>query len=441
MGAFVTVASYRNRTFESRARAEVQDDLRVLAAGGSAALITSRLATTEEPGGPGVIVVTDGEASASIETLQIADIPAELRLRTRENGGELAETTTVANDASMLVVGAFDEATETELYAFFPRTDVDQSLHEMRITLAGAWTIVTVLAAVVGSVVARRTLRPVATAAAAARSVTEGLLDTRLPVSGRDEFGAWAETFNEMVGALEEKLRALAEARDRERRFSADIAHELRTPLGAALTASSHLANGGSRLPPAEIDACASIVVDAMRRLDRLTSELLELHRIESDQDVLDATDVDVVTVVEDLLLAHDWSSAVEIQTIGDDPGVVVADRRRLDRIVTNLIANAVRHGAPPVVVSIRALGPAVHVDVVDHGPGISPEDTTRIFDRHFKGSSHRGYVNGHGGSGLGLSIAVEAARSLGGTIELLPSGQAGAHFRLVLPRGGRSVR
>jgi len=435
-GAYVTVDSYRARAFGARARTEVRDDVRLLAAGAPAAALAARIANTEQPGGPGTLVVSAGEVSSSLETLEAGDIPAGLREEALSRPGEIVEARSDVNGVSMLVLGTVDEDTDTELFAFFPRTELERSMSELRTTLSVGWLIVVLLAAVAGSLVARRALRPVASAAAAARSVAEGLLDTRLPVEGTDEFGEWATSFNEMVAALEEKLLALREARDRERRFSADIAHELRTPLSTVLTAVTHVAGRASELAPAEIDAATSLVADAARRLDRLTAELLELHRLESGHDALDLEEVDVAELVRHIVKAHGWTRSVAVTA--DEHLTVVSDSRRVERIVVNLIANAMQHGGPPVRVLLSTAPDGWRMDVVDSGPGISPAQAALIFDRHYKGDSQRSGASGgpRSGAGLGLSIAVEAARSLGGSLTVVTGGHArGGHFQLALPQ------
>ena len=441
-GAYVTVDSYRTRTFGTRARAEVREDVRLLAAGAPAAALAARIANTEQPGGPGTLVVSAGEVSSSLETLEAGDLPPGLREEALEEPGEIAEARADVNGVSMLVLGTVDEETRTELFAFFPRTELERSLDELRTTLSIGWIIVLLVAAVAGSLVARRALRPVASAAAAARSVAEGLLDTRLPVEGKDEFGEWATSFNEMVAALEEKIRALGEARDRERRFSADIAHELRTPLGTVLTAVTHVAGRASELPPAEIDAATTLVVEAARRLDRLTAELLELHRLEAGHEDLDLEEIDLLELTRHVVAAHGWTRSVGITADGDMR--VISDRRRLERILVNLLANAMQHGGPPVRVRLSSTPRGWTVDVVDGGTGISGAQAARIFDRHHKGDSQRSGAGGSGrsGSGLGLSIALEAARSLGGSLHVVSSDAAsGGHFRVSLPPADAPAR
>ena len=435
VGAYITVDSYRSRTFGTRARAEVREDVRLLAAGAPAAAIAAQIANTEQPGGPGTLVVSRGQVSSSLETLDGSDVPRQLRSKAVAAPGEIVEARARVNGVPMLVLGTVDEESGTELFAFFPRTELERSLDELRATLAIGWIVVVLLAAVAGSVVARRALRPVASAAAAARSVAEGLLDTRLPVEGADEFGEWATSFNEMVAALEEKISALGEARDRERRFSADIAHELRTPLATILTAVTHVAGRTSELPASEVDAATTLVAEAARRLDRLTAELLELHRLEAGHDAIDLEEVDLVELARQVVTAHGWTRSVAV--ISDGGASIISDSRRLERIIVNLVANAIQHGGPPVRVRVSTASGAATVDVIDRGLGVSPLQVARIFDRHYKGDRQRTRTSGNGrhGTGLGLSIASEAARSLGGKLEVVTGEQSvGGHFRLELP-------
>ena len=135
-----------------------------------------------------------------------------------------------------------------------------------------------VLAGAAGALAARRVLRPVGQASAAAHALAEGLLDTRLPVETDDEFGAWAASFNEMADALEEKIRALSEAQARERRFTADVAHELRTPVTALVGEASLLREQLERMP-VEAKRPAQLMVDDVSRLRRLVEELMEISR------------------------------------------------------------------------------------------------------------------------------------------------------------------
>lgn len=429
LGAAVTVYSYRTNTFAERAREQVRDDVQLLAAGAEPSVVAGRLADAEQPGGPGVIVVAGSEVVSSFAALDLGALPSDLRDRVAAEPGALVEGRTELRTGAALVIGTIETESGAELYFFFPREELDRSLRELQITLGLGWLIVVIVAGVAGTVIARQTLRPVRSAADAARSVAEGLLDTRLAVRSGDEFGEWASSFNEMVAALEQKIGALADARDREQRFAADIAHELRTPIAAVLTAASHLAD--QRTPDAaDVDEIAQIVAASARRLDRLTSELLELHRLQAGQEVLQIEDVDLSAAVGHAVRSHGWLDRVTIEDRGSL--VVATDRRRLDRIVVNLVSNAVQHGGPGIRVRVSRAHEGAWITVTDDGPGIPAADLDRIFDRHYKVSVHR--TSPSGGSGLGLSIAYESAQILGGQLTVTSSIGQGTTFTLWLP-------
>jgi two-component system sensor histidine kinase MtrB len=208
------------------------------------------------------------------------------------------------------------------------------------------------------------------------------------------------------------------------------VAHELRTPIGAVLTTASHLASDLD-VPRDDLREMADIILDAGRRLDRLTSELLELHRLESGAESIRVEPIDVRRAVDAAVHAHGWSDSVRVN--GPPSLVIDTDRRRLDRIVVNLVANGISHGGGDVIVDVRRERGGTVLAVSDHGPGISAESLRHLFARHFKESSHR-TTDTHAGSGLGLSIAQESAHLLGGRIVADSTEGVGATFTVWLP-------
>lgn len=435
VGASLAVTSYRHHSFRERARSDALADIRLLEGESRADALVAGLEPSEQPGGPGVLVIEGDSVAGSVETLGIGDIPGGLRSEVARHPDELVSGTTSIRGDSILVLGT-NLPDGGEAYFFFSQEDLLRGLTELSITLLIGWVIVLGAAAVVGTLVARRTLRPVRAAAEAARSVTEGLLETRLSVDGDDEFGQWAESFNEMVGALEDKIQALERARDREQRFNADVAHELRTPLGALVTAATLLGDNADELPP-DLQRPAAIVVAGARRLHRLVDELLELHRLEAGQEVVDSDRLDMVPALHAALVAHGWDRAVEVVADSDVPPLQT-DRRRVDRVIANLIGNALDHGGGDVTVTVTSDHLGVGVAVSDRGPGIEADDLRHLFDRYFKVSRSRTTATGAstGGSGLGLAIAAEQARLLGGRLDVESTPGAGATFTLWLPFG-----
>jgi two-component system sensor histidine kinase MtrB len=308
-----------------------------------------------------------------------------------------------------------------QLYLFFSEQSIQRNLAQLRNTLAAAWLGVLLVAALVGHVLARRTLGPVARASEAARLIAGGRLDTRLPVGAADEFGAWAAAFNEMADALEAKIAALSAAQARELRFTANVAHELRTPL-TALVAEASLLGSQARRP-------VELLVADVRRLRTLVDELMEISRLDAGSEPVLRQRVDVRSVVAALISARGWQDQV---AVNGEPLTLTTDPRRIERILGNLVGNAVEHSGRDVTVRTGTDGAHGYIDVADGGPGIPPEHLPHVFERFYKADSARAGV----GSGLGLAIALENARLLGGNISVSSDVASGSVFRLTLPLG-----
>jgi signal transduction histidine kinase len=339
--------------------------------------------------------------------------------------GDLAFERVRIADTRYLVAGGRPPPSRAEIYFLFSEEALHADLAQLRSILLAGWVIVVVVSAAAGALVARRVLRPVGEASAAAHALAEGLLETRLPVATDDEFGAWAASFNEMAAALEEKIRALSEARARERRFTSDVAHELRTPLTALAGAAALLGEHLERMP-LEAKRPAQLLVEDIGRLRRLVDELMEISRLDAGRENVRAEPVDLQSLVNGLVHSRDWDASVRVDA---KPVVALTDPRRLERVVANLIENALTHGGRGVSVRIVRVGDDALVEVRDRGAGIAPEHLTHVFERFYKADPARA----GGGSGLGLAIAHENARLLGGEIDAWSEVGIGSRFTLRL--------
>ncbi|MCW3817387.1 HAMP domain-containing histidine kinase [Micromonospora sp. DR5-3] len=329
----------------------------------------------------------------------------------------------------LLVVGGRIPGSTAELYVVTVEDDLADGLHQLRTALAVGWGAVVLLAAAVGNTLARRTLEPVGRASRAARAVAEGLLHTRLPVHGRDEFSGWAASFNEMAEALENKIEALSQAQARERRFTADVAHELRTPVTALVAAASLLADQLDALP-ADARRAAELLVTDVVRLRRLVEELMEISRLDAGREPVSIRPVDVAALLRGIVDARGWADRV---TVAGEAPTTHTDPRRLERVLANLVSNAVEHGGGEVRAEVRHTGGKVLVEVTDQGPGIPAEHLPHLFDRFYKADPARTGP----GSGLGLAIALENTRLLGGRLAAHSEVGRGTRFQLALPLGG----
>jgi len=372
-------------------------------------------------GGFDTVGVVRGQSFSSRLFLGPTQVPAGLR-RLVQRGRLGYERKTEAGTHYLVVGGPSGNA---ELYFFFSEQGLRHELAVLRNILLAGGGLLVLLAALAGAVVAREALRPVARASDAAHSLAEGLLETRLPVEGRDEFGAWAQAFNEMAAALEAKIVALSEARARERRFTADVAHELRTPLTGLVGEASLLADHLDRMP-SESRRPAELLISDVGRLRTLVEELMEISRLDAGAESVQAESVDLAVLTRAILRARGWEERVHLD---GDEAVVTSDPRRLERIVANLVGNALEHGEDGVAVRVGSDGSHAFVEVADHGPGIAPEHLPHLFERFYKADPARAGR----GSGLGLAIAQENARLLGGEIQVQSEPGRGSRFTLRL--------
>ena len=223
---------------------------------------------------------------------------------TRRRQGQLARERVIVAGRHYLVVGGALPETHARYYFFYDEQQVWNDLAVLRNVLAVGWLVLVVLAGLGGTLFARRTLAPVAEASNAARSIAEGLLDTRLPIAGDDEFGAWASAFNDMAAALEARMDDLAEARERERRFTANVAHDLRSPLTALIGEAQELAIQAQDLP-SEFQRMTQMLVTDVDRMCQLTENLLEISRLDSNQEPPELEPVDVAALVKGVLRSH----------------------------------------------------------------------------------------------------------------------------------------
>jgi signal transduction histidine kinase len=424
LGSFLLVRQARLAESRDRAKSETRFDL--LLAQRSVPLDepkSQELLTTFEKTDLHVILVRAGVATPSNTSFD-PPIPDDLGLLVQQ--GNLAYERVDGGGPHLLLVGARIPGSTDALYFVFSEDRIYGELTQLRNVLLVGWVVVLLLAGVVGRSLAKRTLDPVARASLAARSMAEGLLATRLPVEGQDEFGMWASSFNEMAEALEAKITALSDAQARERRFTSDVAHELRTPLTALVGEASILREHLERMPP-ESRRPAELLIQDVTRLRRLVDELMEISRFDAGRETVQEEPVEVLPLLGAVLRARGWDGRVAVEGHGL---VLATDRRRLERIVANLVGNALEHGGRQVRVTVGRDRHSAFVEVNDAGPGIPREHLPHLFERFYKADPSRAGT----GSGLGLAIAMENARLLGGDIEVRSELGEGSQFRLILP-------
>ncbi len=302
---------------------------------------------------------------------------------------------------------------------------VQRNLSQLANALIVAASITTVLGALVGSAVAARVLLPVRQVATAATEIASGRLETRLPLLGDTDLDPLLSSFNDMAESLQSRL-------EREARFASDVSHELRTPLTALSAAAQLLAARREELPERSQTAL-DVLVTQTEHFRRLVLDLLEISRIDAGAADIHFEDLDLVELCAQIIRTAGFDVSLDFS--GLDPHVMYVDKRRVERILTNLLQNAQNYAGAATAVLLRNAPTnadgrrCVQLVVDDDGPGVADADRHRIFDRFTRGSvmSTRPGIKG---TGLGLSLVSEHARLHGGGrawVETSPDG--GARF------------
>jgi two-component system sensor histidine kinase MtrB len=324
-----------------------------------------------------------------------------------------------------------------QLYYFFPLTAEQQSIASMQRTLLLVGIAVVFLLATIAWLVTRWVVVPVRLAARGAWRLSTGQLNERMEVRGTDELAALATSFNDMAASLQEKLAELEDLSQVQRQFVSDVSHELRTPLTTIRIASDVLLGAKDEMDP-DAGRSAELLQSQLERFESLLTDLLEISRYDANAATLDAEPVDVCTIVRQSAdvaqqLAERRGTKIVFR-LPAEPCVAEVDRRRVERILRNLLLNAVEHGENKHTVVTAAMDSgAVAISVRDFGVGLRPGEDQLVFDRFWRADPARARTSG--GTGLGLAIALEDARLHGGWLEAWGEPGRGSVFRLTLPR------
>ncbi len=324
-----------------------------------------------------------------------------------------------------------------QLYFVFPLNEEQQTLQLVQTTLVGAGIALVVLLAAIASLVTRWVVLPVRHAARAAQRLSAGQLEERMTVGGADDLAALATSFNDMAATLQEQLRELQELSNAQRQFVSDVSHELRTPMTTIRMAAEILFDSREDLDAAAARS-AELLQSQIERFETLLTDLLEISRHDANVAALDSEPADLCDIVR--------GSADDAQQLAERRGcriefrlpaqacIAEVDRRRVERILRNLLVNAVEHGeGRDVVVTVAGDSDAVAVAVRDHGVGLRPGEEQLVFERFWRADPSRARTVG--GTGLGLAISLEDARLHGGWLQAWGERGKGAVFRLTVPR------
>ena len=435
VGAYLYVATSLREQQQGEAIAQTDFNVGVLAdqvlppdATRDDVVSTGLLDAFELRGGAGTIVDfgdRDPVTSGFLATTAFSRLSPELKVIVER--GEIGYERLTLDGTPYLVTGAQRLNDGPAFYFLFTAAETEAAITQLGQALLVGGLLLTGLAVLAAGFLARGILRPVREASQAAGRIAEGDLSARLPVDSSDEFGTWAASFNRMAASLDRTVGELQVAQDRQRAFVAEVSHELRTPMTALVQEAGLLRDHLDALPP-DGRRAGELLVGDVARLRILVDDLMEISRFDAAAEVAAPTEFDAAAFVRVVVANRLPTARLDVPA---DEVRVVLDRRRLERILGNLLDNAREHGEGAAVeVALTVEGDTLQLSVADRGPGTPPDELPNLFERFHKADPSRS----RGGSGLGLAIAREHAELLGGTLRAALRPGGGLRFELRLP-------
>ena len=398
----------------------VRDGLR--SAGVEVRDVLDSLGTT---GGGTPLLLRDGRWFAPQVGVSQEDLPE--GLRDVVNSGDPARMRFSLDGDTQLGVGVPLPAVQSAYFEVTSFEDLERTLRSLGISLLAAALVTTLAGAALSASVSRRVLRPLAHVSAAAVAIAGGRLDTRVVQIDDPDLKTLVTSFNDMASALQARI-------ERDARFASDVSHELRSPL-TTLSASIQVLEGRRDEMPKRAQAALDLLVADVRRFSAVVEDLLEISRIDAGAARLDCGDVRIGELVMHAIAAS-TDADVPLAIAADAVDCVVqADKRRLVRVIANLVGNAESHGGGIESVGIDLVDHHVRITVDDAGPGVDEQDRERIFERFARGAAAGSRGTG-AGVGLGLALVREHVQLHGGEVwaEGRGEGEPGARFVVQLP-------
>ena len=325
------------------------------------------------------------------------------------------------------------------LYYVFPMTEEQRTLHLVLRSLLTSGVLLLLLTAGIVFLVTRQVITPVRLARRVAERIASGRLEERMHVRGEDDIARLAVSFNQMADALQQQIRQLVALSRAQRQFVSDVSHELRTPLTTVRMAGDVLHDSRGSFEPVAARA-AELLQKELDRFENLLADLLEISRFDAGAAGLELSEVnlcDVAHRVVDQARPLSGQRGVRLVLEAPHPCVAEVDERRIERVLRNLVANAIDHanvrGDARVLVRVACDQEAVAVTVRDYGVGLQPGQAAMVFNRFWRADPAR--ARSTGGTGLGLAISLEDAQLHGGWLQVWGAPEAGAQFRLTVPR------
>jgi two-component system, OmpR family, sensor histidine kinase MtrB len=394
------------------------------------------------------VIITSPSQTITAGNAAATSIPAALQDQVARSKDLLLITPTQINyrDRRPSVAGLAAGATldlqgtsRYQIYLLFPLTQELATLDVLRTAVVTTGVILVILLTFIAALVSRQVVAPVRAARRAAESLASGNLDDRMKVrrqDDQDDLARLATSMNYMASELEKQINTLSELSAVQQRFVSDVSHELRTPLTTVRMAAEVLYEARDDFDPVAARS-AELLQNELDRFEALLSDLLEISRFDAGAAQLNVEEVDLRDLVYEVVeanarLAESNNTEINVHQSGEARAEV--DARRIERILRNLLVNAIEHSeGHPIDILIESDDAAVAIAVRDHGVGFEASQARQVFHRFWRGDAARARTVG--GSGLGLAIAMEDANLHGGWLTAWGRPAMGAQFRLTLPR------
>lgn len=383
---------------------------------------------------------------SSDKSLNSSSIPTDFKNTVRDRDGVYWQTSTITTFENnrertypVLIVGTHVSIAQNPNYGLFTVYDMTDSsatiAHINFVLFGGFCALLTVVLSVVWFVT-RFVVRPITQTAITAERLAAGDLDQRVSVKGEDQAARLGISFNRMADSLQEKIVQLERLSTLQQRFVSDVSHELRTPLSTVRLGTELLYDSRENMTPMQVRS-VELLHGQVDRFQSMLADLLEISRFDAGSAMLTIDTEDFIQVLSNILqeaLPHLERTNTKLNVHTNHESIMVdMDRVRIERVLRNLLYNAIEHGeSRPIDVYVDANATNLGIAVRDHGIGLSEDEAVQVFNRFWRADTSRKRTLG--GTGLGLSIAAEDVRLHGGTLEAWGEKGRGACFTMNLP-------
>lgn len=383
---------------------------------------------------------------SSDKSLNSSSIPTDFKNTVRDRDGVYWQTSTITTFENnrertypVLIVGTHVSIAQNPHYGLFTvydMTDSSSTIAHINFVLFGGFcALLTVVLSVVWFVT-RFVVRPITQTAITAERLAAGDLDQRVSVKGEDQAARLGISFNRMADSLQEKIVQLERLSTLQQRFVSDVSHELRTPLSTVRLGTELLYDSRENMTPMQVRS-VELLHGQVDRFQSMLADLLEISRFDAGSALLTIDTEDFIQVLSNILqeaLPHLERTNTKLNVHTNHESIMVdMDRVRIERVLRNLLYNAIEHGeSRPIDVYVDANATNLGIAVRDHGIGLSEDEAVQVFNRFWRADTSRKRTLG--GTGLGLSIAAEDVRLHGGTLEAWGEKGRGACFTMNLP-------